>query len=159
MPPGRGLSIWFACLSVLLLIFIGAQLSPVGYLLAGILAPLPVLLAGGRLGDRGALVLALAGVAFILALNPGLETLWQNLGFLSLLLMGLLLSVLQHRGLSAPRAILFTVLTLNGLALLSCWDRPSIRGSAPWPSWPRGVRRSWRRCTRSWGKAAAPGRP
>jgi len=131
LPPGRGLLIWCTFLSVLLLIFIGAQLSPFGYLLAGILVPLPVLLAGGRLGDRAALGLALAGVAFILALNPGLETLWQNAGFLSLLLMGLLLSIMQHQGLSAPRAILFTVLTLNGLALLVLLGQAFYQGSSP----------------------------
>jgi uncharacterized protein YybS (DUF2232 family) len=118
LPPGRALSIWLACLSILLLIFTGAHFSPLGYLLAGILAPLPVLLTGERLGDRAALFLALAGVVFMIALRPGLEILWQNLGFLSLLLMGVLLSVLQHRGISAPRAIIITVLTLNGLALL-----------------------------------------
>ena len=54
----------------------------------------------------------------MLALRPGLEILWQNLGFLSLLLMGLLLRVLQNRGLSPTRAIFVTVLILNGLALL-----------------------------------------
>ncbi len=118
MPSGRTLSIWFACLSVLLLIFTAAQLSPLGSLLAAILAPLPVLLAGWRLKDKGALALVLATIAFMLVLRPGLETLWQNLGFLSLLLMGLLLSVLPNRGLSPTRAILATVLILNGLALL-----------------------------------------
>lgn len=118
MTASRALSIWLACLSFLLLIFTGAQLNPLVYLLAGILAPLPVLLAGTHLGDRRALLLALAGVAFILALKPGLDALWQNLGFLSLLLMGLLLSLMQHRGLDGPRAIIFTVLALNGLALL-----------------------------------------
>jgi len=131
LPPGRGLLIWCLYLSGLLLIFTGAQLSPVGYLLAGILAPLPVLLAGGRLGDRAALVLALAGVAFILALKPGLETLWQNAGFLSLLLMGLLLSVMQHRGLAAPRAIILTVLCLTGLALLVLLGQAVYQGISP----------------------------
>ncbi len=118
MPSGRTLSIWFAYLSVLLLIFTAAQLNPLGALLAAILAPLPVLLTGWRLKDKGALALVLAGIAFMLALRPGLETLWQNLGFLSLLLMGLLLSVLQNRGLSPSRSIIITVLILNGLALL-----------------------------------------
>jgi uncharacterized protein YybS (DUF2232 family) len=118
VPSGRTLSIWFALLSVLVLVFTAAQLNPLGSLLAAILAPLPVLLAGWRLKDKGALTLVLAGIAFMLAVRPGLETLWQNLGFLSLLLMGLLLSVSQNRGLSATRAILITVLILNGLALL-----------------------------------------
>ena len=118
MPSGRNLSIWFACLSVLLLIFTAAHLNPLGSMLAAILAPLPVLLTGWRLKDKGALTLVLAGIAFMLVLRPGLETLWQNLGFLSLLLMGLLLSVLQNRGLSPTRAIFATVLILSGLALL-----------------------------------------
>ena len=113
------------------MIFVGAQLHPLGYLLAGILAPLPVLLAGSRLGDRAALVLALAGTAFILALKPSLETLWQNTGFLSLLLMGLLLSIMQHRGLSAPRAIIFTVLSLTGLALLVLLGQAFYQGISP----------------------------
>ncbi|MCL4501349.1 MAG: YybS family protein [Deltaproteobacteria bacterium] len=118
MPSGRTLSIWFAHLSVLLLIFTAAHLSPLGSMLAAILAPLPVLLTGWRLNDKGALGLVLAGIAFMVALNPGLATLWHNLGFLSLLLMGLLLSVFQNRGLSPSGAIFVTVLVLNGLALL-----------------------------------------
>jgi len=131
LPSGRTLSIWFACLSVLVLIFTGAHLNPLGYLLAGILAPLPVLLAGWRLGNKGSLSLALAGVAFMLALEPGLETLWHNLGFLSLLLMGVLLSVLQNRGLSAIRAILATVLILGGLALLLLLGQAFYQGITP----------------------------
>ncbi len=131
MPPGRRLLTWSTLLSVLLMIFVGAQLHPLGYLLAGILAPLPVLLAGSRLGDRAALVMALAGTAFILALKPSLETLWQNTGFLSLLLMGLLLSIMQHRGLSAPRAIIFTVLSLTGLALLVLLGQAFYQGISP----------------------------
>ena len=131
MTAGRALSIWLACLSFLLLIFTGAQLNPLVYLLAGILAPLPVLMAGMQLGDRKALVLALAGVAFILALKPGLEALWQNLGFLSLLLMGLLLSLMQHRGVNGARAIIFTVLALNGLALLLLLGQAFYQGVSP----------------------------
>ncbi len=131
MPPGRGLLTWSSLLSVLLMIFVGAQLHPLGYLLAGILAPLPVLLAGNRLGDRAALVLALAGIVFILAVKPSLETLWQNTGFLSLLLMGLLLSIMQHRGLSAPRAIILTVLSLTGLALLVLLGQAFYQGISP----------------------------
>jgi hypothetical protein len=131
LPSGRNLSIWFACLSVLVLIFTGAHLNPLGYLLAGILAPLPVLLAGWRLGNKGALSLALAGIAFMLALKPGLEILWNNLGFLSLLLMGVLLSVLQNQGLSAIRAILATVLILGGMALVLLLGQAFYQGVTP----------------------------
>jgi uncharacterized protein YybS (DUF2232 family) len=131
VSSGRPLSIWFACLSVLLLIFLGAHLNPLGYMLAGILAPLPVLLAGWRFRGKGAVVLALAGIAFILALKPGLETLWQNLGFLSLLLMGVLLSALQNRGVAAPQAIMLTVLILSGLALLLLLGQAVYQGITP----------------------------
>lgn len=174
MQAGRSFFIWFACLSVLLLIFIGARLHPLGYLLAGILAPLPVLLVGGRLGDRGALVLALAGAIFVLALKPDLEGLWQNLGFLSLLLMGVLLVALQQRGISTPQAIILTVLTLNGLALLLLLGQAVYQGmslqallaqrgaeimetvhqvlgkaAAPLLPWSRGSRRpKWKPCCR-----------
>jgi len=129
--PGGRLSIWFACLSFLLLLFIGAHLHPMGYLLAGILAPLPVLLVGWRLGDWDALLLALAGVVAVLALKPGLETFWTHLSFLSLLLMGFLLSAMQHRDLSAPGAIMLTVLILSGLALLILLGQAAYQGVSP----------------------------
>ncbi len=128
MPPGRALAIWLAYLSVLLLLFTGAQLTPAGYLLAGILAPLPVLLASERLGYRAALLLLLATAAFMVALKPGLEILWQNLGVLNLLLMGFLLGFWQHQGYSAPRAIIQTVLVLMGLALLLLVGQAIIQG-------------------------------
>ncbi len=131
MTTGRGLLIWSCFLSGLLLLFTGAQLNPLGYLLAGILVPLPVLLTGRRLGDRAALLLALAGIAFILALKPEAATLWHNLGFLNLMLMGLLLSLLQHRGWSAPGAILLTVLGLTGLGLAVLLGQALYQGIGP----------------------------
>ncbi len=118
MPPGRRLAIWMAHLAFLQLLLIGAQLNPAAYLLAGVVAPLPVLLAGGLLGVRAALLLALTGVLVILAPKPGLETLWQNLGVLSLLLMAVLLCLLEQGGRSVPGAMVATVLILNGLGLL-----------------------------------------
>jgi uncharacterized protein YybS (DUF2232 family) len=115
---GRGLYIWLLCLCALWLAFLGAQLHPLVYLLAGVLLPLPVLVAGWRLGERAALALALAAVAFLFALNPGLSIFWQNLGFLNLLLMGVLLSSLQYRGMPPPQAIILTVVVLITLAVL-----------------------------------------
>ncbi len=131
MAVQRGLYIWFACLSGLLVLLIGANLHPLGLMAAGMLVPLPVLLAGRRLGDRAALLLALAGVLAILAPKPGLSTLWMNLGFLGLLLIGFLLSALQQRGLAAPSAILLTVLILSGLALLSVLAQAAYQGVNP----------------------------
>jgi hypothetical protein len=115
---GRGLVIWCLCLGALLIGFLGAQLHPLAYLLVGVLAPLPVLVAGWRSGELAALTVALAAVAVIFCLHPVLETIWQNLGFLNLLLMGVLLGILQCRGVAAPQAIMLTVVALTVGALL-----------------------------------------
>jgi uncharacterized protein YybS (DUF2232 family) len=115
---GRGLSIWFLCLSALLVGFIGAQVNPLAYLLVGILTPLPVLVAGRRLGAWAALGLALAAAVVLFAPNPVLAAIWHNLGFLNLLAMGVLLVALQARGMSAPRAIIITMVALNVIAVL-----------------------------------------
>jgi len=128
---GRGLSVWFLCLSALLLGFLGAQVSPLAYLLAGILAPLPVLVAGWRSGEWAALALALAVVAAILVSHPAFETLWNNLGFFNLLLMGVILSFLQARGVWAPQAIILTVVVLNILALLVFMGQALYLGMTP----------------------------
>lgn len=131
MQKGRGFFIWLLCLGALLLGFIGAELQPMAYLLMGILTPLPVLVVGWRLGMRGVLVLVLAAVAFIFALKPGLDILWHNLGFLNLLLMGVLLSGLQSRGMPAPQAILVTVAALILIALLFLVGQAFFQGVTP----------------------------
>ena len=115
---GRGLVIWFLCLGALLLGFLGAQVNPLAYLLVGVLAPLPVLVAGRRSGELAALGVALAAAAVIFCLHPVLETIWQNLGFLNLVAMGVMLSSLQCRGVTAPQAIMVTVAALTVGALL-----------------------------------------
>jgi uncharacterized protein YybS (DUF2232 family) len=115
---GRGLSIWFLCLGALLVGYLGAQVNPLAFLMAGVLVPLPVLVTGWRSGELAALGLALVAVAAIFCLHPVLDTLWQNLGFLNLLLMGVMLASLQCRGVSAPRAIILTVAALVVGALL-----------------------------------------
>jgi uncharacterized protein YybS (DUF2232 family) len=115
---GRGHLVWILCLSALLAGFVGAQANPVAFLLVGVLTPLPVLVVGWRSGELPALALALAAAALIFSLHPTLDTLWQNLGFLNLLAMGVVLASLQCRGVWAPQAIILTVVGLNVLALL-----------------------------------------
>jgi uncharacterized protein YybS (DUF2232 family) len=80
---------------------------------------LPVLIIGWRSGELAAGALAVAGAVVIFSLHPALETIWQNLGFLNLLLMGVMLASLQCRGVTAPQAIIVTVaaLTVGGLLL------------------------------------------
>jgi hypothetical protein len=115
---GRGLVIWFLCLVALLVGFLGAQVNPLVYLMVGVLAPLPILIIGWRSGQLAAVALALAGAVVIFALHPAAETIWQNLGFLNLLLMGVMLALLQCRGVTAPQAIMVTVAALTVGALL-----------------------------------------
>jgi uncharacterized protein YybS (DUF2232 family) len=128
---GRGHFVWFLCLCLLLVGFLGAQVSPLAYLLVGVLTPLPVLVAGWRSGELAALAVALAAVVLIFCLHPALDTFWQNLGFLNLLAMGVVLASLQCRGMEAPQAIIYTVLALNGVALLIFLGQAFYLGLAP----------------------------
>jgi uncharacterized protein YybS (DUF2232 family) len=128
---GRGLAIWFLCLGALLLGFLGAQVNPLAYLLAGVLAPLPVLISAWRSGELAAGALALAAAAVIFCLHPALETIWQNLGFLNLLLMGVMLGILQCRGVTAPQAIMVTVAALTVGALLVFLGQAFFLGISP----------------------------
>jgi hypothetical protein len=128
---GRGYVIWFLCLVALLVGFLGAQVNPLVYLAVGILAPLPVLIIGWRSGELAAVAVALAGAAIIFSLHPALETIWQNLGFLNLLLMGVLLAILQCRGVTAPQAIMVTVAALSVGALLLFLGQAFFTGISP----------------------------
>ncbi|MEJ2671919.1 MAG: DUF2232 domain-containing protein [Deltaproteobacteria bacterium] len=128
---GRGHVVWFLCLSALLAGFVGAQVSPVAYLVVGVLAPLPVLVAGWRSGELAALALALVVALAIFSLHPAPETFWHNLGFLNLLAMGVLLTVLQLRGRSTPQAIILTVVVLNVAAALMFLGQAVYLGLPP----------------------------
>ena len=128
---GRGLVIWFLCLVALLVGFLGARVNPLVYLAAGVLAPLPVLIIGRRSGELAAVAVALAGVAVIFSLHPAAETIWQNLGFLNLLLMGVMITSLQCRGVTAPQAIMVTVAALTVGALLLFLGQAVFMGISP----------------------------
>ena len=109
----------------------GARVNPLAYLMVGALAPLPVLVTAWRSGELAALAVALAGAAAIFFLHPGLETIWQNLGFLNLLLMGVMLASLQCRGVKAPQAIMVTVAALTVGALLVFLGQAVLMGISP----------------------------
>jgi uncharacterized protein YybS (DUF2232 family) len=128
---GRGHLVWILCLSALLAGFVGAQVSPLAFLLVGVLTPLPVLVAGRRAGAWAALLMALAAAVLIFCLHPALDTFWQNLGFLNLLAMGVVLVSLQGRGVGAPQAIIWTVVALNVLALLLFLGQAFFMGLTP----------------------------
>jgi len=131
VEKGRGLFLWFLCLGLLLLAYVGGQVSPAVFLLAGLLLPLPVLLVGCRLGARAAWLLALAAALGMFCLKPGLTIILENLGFGELLLMGVLLSALNQRGLPPQRVIIFTAAGLNLLALLFFLGEAFLSGMTP----------------------------
>jgi uncharacterized protein YybS (DUF2232 family) len=90
-----------------------------------------VLVAGWRSGELAALTVALAAAAAIFCLHPVLETVWQNLGFFNLLLMGVLLAGLQCRGVAAPQVIMLTVAALTAGAVLVFLGQAIYLGMAP----------------------------
>ena len=128
---GRGLAICCLCLGALLIGFLGARINPLVYLMVGVLAPLPVLVIARRSGELAALAVALAAAVVIFCFAPALETLWQNLGFFNLLLMGVMLSSLQCRGVAAPQAIMVTVAALTVGALLVFLGQAVFQGLSP----------------------------
>jgi uncharacterized protein YybS (DUF2232 family) len=128
LEKGRGLFIWFLCLGILLLVYLGGHLNPAGLLLAGVLMPLPVLLTGWRFGVHAALPLALAAILANLAMKPEWAFFTQNLGFLELLCMGALLGCLQYRGWPPHRAIVVTVVVLNLGTLILFAGQALIQG-------------------------------
>jgi uncharacterized protein YybS (DUF2232 family) len=127
----RNLTIWCLCLGSLLLFFVWGRVNPIVYLFTVSLTPLPVYLAGRRLGSLAALLLALAVSLLVFSWKPGLETVTENLGFGELLLMGVLLSSLESRGWSADRAIIFTVVGLTLLSLLWLSGQAYFSGMTP----------------------------
>jgi hypothetical protein len=128
---GRGLFSWLLCLVVLLGGFLGAQMDPLASLVVGVLAPLPLLLIGRQWGWPRALGLALSVIAVIFSLHPALDTILHNLGFFTLLAMGVILAGLQERGITPPLAIIWTVLALAAAALLVFLGEALFQGLTP----------------------------
>ena len=86
---------------------------------------------GWRLGIGEAVLLALAGVLFVFALNPGTAVLLESLGLWMLLLMGLILAVCQQRGWPAGSAVLVTVAALGLLFLMLFLSQALFQGLSP----------------------------
>ena len=128
---GRKFAVWGLCLWSLLLFFAWGRQNPVVYLFTVSLTPLPVYLAGRRLGFPAALLLVLAVCLAIYAWKPGLEIVTENLEFGQLLLMGLLLSGLESRGWSADRSMILTVAALTLLGLVFLLGQAHFAGLTP----------------------------
>ncbi|MEJ2093415.1 MAG: DUF2232 domain-containing protein [Syntrophobacterales bacterium] len=116
------------------LILLG-RLSPVASLFLSTWLPLPLLAVGWRQGIVDAVLLALAGVLFVFALNPGTAVLLESLGLWMLLLMGLILTVCQNRDWPAGSAILFTVAALGFLFLMFFLGQALFQGLSPLELW------------------------
>ena len=127
----RNLLIWCFCLAALVLFLVGGRQSPIVNLFAISLTPLPVYLAGRRLGNVAALLLALAVSLLIFSLKPGLAIIGEYWGFGELLLMGFLLSGLESRGYTADWAIILTVGALTALSLLFLAGQAYLSGITP----------------------------
>jgi uncharacterized protein YybS (DUF2232 family) len=110
------------------LFFVWGRLNPIVYLFTVSLTPLPVYLAGRRLGSLAALFLVLAVFLLVFSWKPGLEIVIGNLEFGGFLLMGFLLSSLESRGWSADRAIIFTVVGLTLLSLVLLFGQAYFSG-------------------------------
>jgi uncharacterized protein YybS (DUF2232 family) len=128
---GRGNLVWFLCLCALVGGFLGAQVSPLAYMLVGVLAPLPVLVAGRRSGAIAAAGVALTAALVIFSLHPKLDTFWQNLGFLNLLAVGVLLAALEARGVGTAQAIIITIVALSVAAVLLFLGQALYLGVSP----------------------------
>ncbi len=125
------LSIWLLGLASLSLLFIAGQLHPFAYLALGTWLPLPVFLVGWRLGDRAALGLAVVAALLLVATQPTLKGLLDNLSFGELLLMGLLLSSLRNRGYYPAHGIIVTATVLTLIALLFLLGQSALSGQGP----------------------------
>lgn len=127
--------IWsYGLVALLTLLFLG-RLSPMAALVLSTWLPLPILVVGWRLGSGEAAVLALAGALFVFVLDPGMAVLFESLGLWLLLLMGLILTVAQHRGWPAGSAIVWTVAALALLFLIVFMGQAWFQGLSPLALW------------------------
>jgi uncharacterized protein YybS (DUF2232 family) len=125
------LTIWLLGLACLSLLFIAGHLHPLAYLAMGTWLPLPVLLVGWRLGERASLGLAAVAALLIVATQPTLKGLLDNLSFGELLLMGVLLSSLRNRGYYSAHGIIMTAALLSLIALFFLLGQSALSGQTP----------------------------
>jgi len=137
---GSRLPIWLFGLVALLVLILLGHLNPLAYLFMGTWLPLPLLLVGWRLGTWAAALLALAGAAGVLALNPGLAVFQDNLGPALPLLMGLSLTICRRRGWPAGSAIMFTMVVLGLLMLVFFLGQAYFQGLTPPALWDQKSR-------------------
>lgn len=129
--------LWSYGLVALLVLIAFGRVSLMTSLILGTWLPLPLLLVGWRLGTLEAVLLALLGVLFIFALNPGMAALQDNLGLWMLMIMGLLLVVCHRRDWPDGSAIMFAVLFLGFLSLVFFLGQAFLLGLGPTGLWEK----------------------
>ena len=129
--------LWSYGLVALLALIAFGRVSLMTSLILGTWLPLPLLLVGWRLGILEALLLALLGVMFVFALNPGMAALQDNLGLWMLMLMGLILTVCHHRDWPDGSAIMFAVVLIGFLSLVFFLGHAYLQGLGPAGLWEK----------------------
>ncbi len=137
---GSRLGIWLFCLVALLVLILFGHVNPLAYLLLGTWLPLPLLLVGWRLGTGAAVLLALAGVLAVFALNPGLAVLLDNLGLGMILLLGLVLTAGSRRGWPAGTVIMISVAGVGLVYLVLFFGQAYFQGLTPLALWEQKTR-------------------
>jgi hypothetical protein len=120
--------LWSYGLVALLALITFGRVSLITSLILGTWLPLPLLLVGWRLGVLEAVFLALLGVLFVFALNPGMAAVQDNLSLWMLMLMGLILTVCHRRDWPDGAAIMITVLFLGFLSLVFFLGQAYLQG-------------------------------
>jgi uncharacterized protein YybS (DUF2232 family) len=129
--------LWSYGLVAMLALILFGRVSLMTSLVLGTWLPLPLLLVGWRLGTLEAVLLALVGVLFVFALNPGMAVFQDNLGLWMLLLMGLILTVCHHRDWPDGSAIMFAVVLLGVLSLVIFLGQAYLQGLGPTGLWEK----------------------
>jgi uncharacterized protein YybS (DUF2232 family) len=129
--------LWSYGLVALMALILFGRVTLMTSLVIGTWLPLPLLLVGWRLGTLEAVLLALAGVLFVFALNPGMAAFQDNLGLWIMMLMGLVLTVWHRRDWPDGSAIMFTVLLLGFLALVVFLGQAYLQGLGPMGLWEK----------------------
>ena len=131
---------WSYGLVALLALILFGRVSPMASLFLGTWVPLPLLLVGWRLGTGAAALLAAAGAVFVVAMNPGLAVLLDNLGLWMILLLGLILTVGHHRGWPEGTGIIAAVAFLGLLGLVFLLGQAFFQGQSPLELWAQKSR-------------------
>ena len=136
---GRRL-LWSSALLALWALILFGRLSPMASLFLGTWLPLPLLLAGWRLGTGGAALLALAGALLVVVLNPALTVFQNNLGLWMILLMALVLTACHQRGWQNGSGILLAVAALGALSLVFFLGQAYVQSMSPLELWGEKAR-------------------